>query len=86
LSRSPPAVDELADYLIRRAAAKDPNVGAWLYIDGTEAETHAAPRHDCRPGEDCPDDGTPRDCNALTATAPAHCDTNKRRTGRHNRA
>ena len=41
--------DHLADELVRIAADKDPNVGRWLHIDGTEAETHAAPRHDCRP-------------------------------------
>src|SRR4051812_4991947 len=73
-----PAFDELADYLIWRAAAKDPNVGAWLYIDGTEAETHAAPRHDCRPGEDCPDDGTPRRLQRL--------DSHGARTLRHKQA
>jgi hypothetical protein len=51
--------DRLADHLIGLAARKDPNVGRWLHVDGTEAETHAVPRHDCQPGDDCPTAGQP---------------------------
>jgi hypothetical protein len=47
--------DELAGHLIGVAASKDPNAGAWLRIDGTECETHAAAHHDCGPNDDCPD-------------------------------
>jgi hypothetical protein len=51
--------DRLADELIGLAANKDPNVGRWIHVDGTEAETHAVPRHDCQPGDDCPTAGQP---------------------------
>ena len=46
--------------LIRQARAKDPRVGMWLEIDGTECETHAQQQHACGPEDDCPTRGQHR--------------------------
>jgi hypothetical protein len=46
--------ERAAASLIQRARAKDPRVGSWWHVDATEAETHAAPQHDCLPHEPCP--------------------------------
>jgi hypothetical protein len=48
------ALDEVAGLLIRAARARDPRVGAYLHVDSTEAETHAAFVHDCTVEEGCP--------------------------------
>jgi hypothetical protein len=48
------AFERAAASLIQRARSKDARVGAWWHIDATEAETHAAPMHDCLPHEPCP--------------------------------
>ncbi len=40
--------------LMQEAHGRDPRVGAHWHVDGTEAETHAAPHHDCRPEDPCP--------------------------------
>lgn len=45
--------EHAAGELIRAARRRDPRVGAWWHVDATEAETHAAPQHDCQPGETC---------------------------------
>jgi len=48
------AFERAARSLIRHARKKDLRVGAWWHVDATEAETHAAPVHDCLPHEPCP--------------------------------
>lgn len=48
------AFAEAAGKVIRKARESEPRIGQWLHIDGTETETHAAPRHDCQPGDGCP--------------------------------
>ena len=48
------AFEEAAATLIQMARRKDARVGAWLHIDASEAETHAAPQHDCTAYDPCP--------------------------------
>ena len=48
------AFERAAAALIQRARGKDARVGAWWHVDATEAETHAAPQHDCLPHEPAP--------------------------------
>jgi hypothetical protein len=48
------AFERAAATSIQRARSKDPRVGAWWHVDATEAETHAAPKHDCLPSDPCP--------------------------------
>jgi hypothetical protein len=43
-----------ASELIQTARRKDPRVGMWWAVDGTECQTHAQPQHDCGPNDDCP--------------------------------
>lgn len=45
---------EAAAMLIQKARRRGCRVGAWQHIDGTEADTHSAPSHDCQPHENCP--------------------------------
>jgi Transposase DDE domain len=54
LEKHADAFERAAATLIGHARAKDPRVGAWWHVDSTEAETHAAPQHDCLPHEPCP--------------------------------
>lgn len=42
-----------AGKLIQHCRRHEPLIGAHVHVDGTEAETHAALVHDCRPGEPC---------------------------------
>ena len=46
--------EQFAAKLIQKARSRDPRVGAQVHVDATESRTHAAPRHDCQPGEGCP--------------------------------
>jgi hypothetical protein len=39
--------------IVKHARRHEPMVGLHVHVDGTEAETHAALVHDCRPGEGC---------------------------------
>jgi hypothetical protein len=39
--------------LIQHARRHEPRIGNHIHVDGTEAETHAALVHDCKPGEGC---------------------------------
>jgi hypothetical protein len=73
LEAFPDEVNRLADELIGIAASKAPYVGAWLHIDGTEAETHAVPRHDCQPVITVPRPGSahPSGWNASIPQVPA---------------
>jgi hypothetical protein len=48
------AFEQAAATLIQMARSKDERVGAWLHIDASEAETHAAPQHDCTAFDTCP--------------------------------
>lgn len=57
LELSSDAFRDCAAQLMQKATARDPRVGAWLHIDASEAETHAAPQHDCQDGEGCPTEG-----------------------------
>ncbi|MHB8325360.1 MAG: hypothetical protein ACYDEA_00680 [Candidatus Dormibacteria bacterium] len=67
--------EEAAAHLIQRARAKDQRVGARWHLDASEAETHAAPQHDCTSYDDCPTAKTgrrnPRMQRVGTATAKA---------------
>ena len=67
--------EEAAAILIQKARAKDQRVGAWWHLDASEAETHAAPQHDCTAYDDCPTAKTgrrnPRMQRVGTATAKA---------------
>ncbi|HVA22166.1 MAG TPA: hypothetical protein VNN74_08745 [Candidatus Micrarchaeia archaeon] len=49
-----PAFEAAAAQLIQMARAREPRVGAWWHIDASEAETHAAPQHDCTASDPCP--------------------------------
>lgn len=42
-----------AEKLIQHCRRHEPLIGAHLHVDGTEAETHAALVHDCRPEDGC---------------------------------
>lgn len=44
---------KIAGKLIQHCRRHEPLIGAHVHVDGTEAETHAALVHDCRPGEPC---------------------------------
>ncbi|MBA3734377.1 MAG: hypothetical protein H0W90_04125 [Actinobacteria bacterium] len=44
---------KVASKLIQHCKKHESQIGAHVHIDGTEAETHAAPVHDCQPGEGC---------------------------------
>lgn len=44
---------KVAAKLIRHCKKHQPLIGAHQHVDSTEAETHAALTHDCRPGEAC---------------------------------
>jgi hypothetical protein len=48
-----------ASELMQRARTKEPRVGAWWHLDGTEAETHAGLLHDC---QSVKTSGTPWKC------------------------
>jgi hypothetical protein len=48
------AFEELAIDLIRAARARDPRVGAWGHMDGTDVEAHVRAHHDCKSWEYCP--------------------------------
>ena len=67
--------EEAAAHLIQRARANDQRVGAWWHLDASEAETHAAPQHDCTSYDDCPTAKTgrrnPRMQRVGTTTAKA---------------
>ena len=69
------AFEKAASLLIQKARQRDPRVGAWVHLDGSEAETHAAPRHDCTAYDNCPTAGSgrrnPRMLRVGTATARA---------------
>lgn len=64
-----------AALLIQKARARDQRVGAWWHLDASEAETHAAPKHDCTADDQCPTAKTgrpnPRMSRVGTATARA---------------
>jgi hypothetical protein len=47
------AFAEIGDHLVMTARKHDPRVGMWLVVDGTECQTHAQPRHDCKAHEAC---------------------------------
>lgn len=49
-----PAYEAAAGLLIRHARQFEPQVGMYLHVDSTEAETHAAFVHDCTVEEGCP--------------------------------
>jgi hypothetical protein len=51
------AFEAAASNLIQLARQHDPRVGAWWHIDASEAETHAAPQHDCQLVDPCPTRG-----------------------------
>lgn len=51
------AFAEAAGMVMRQARKKEPRIGRWIHVDGTEAATHAAAVHDCRRGEGCPREG-----------------------------
>ncbi len=57
LERCAPAFEAAAASLIQKARARDPRIGSWCHIDASEAETHAAPQHDCLPTDGCPTSG-----------------------------
>lgn len=40
-------------YLIQLARRHNPMIGAHVFVDGTECQTHAATHHDCGPNDDC---------------------------------
>jgi hypothetical protein len=69
------AFEEAAAQLIQMARRKDQRVSAWLHIDACEAETHAAPQHDCTAFDSCPTAlkgrRNPRLMRVGTATAKA---------------
>lgn len=46
--------ERAASHLIGVARTRDVRVGCWWHIDASEAETHAAPQHDCSTNEFCP--------------------------------
>ena len=48
------AFERAAAVLIQKAHAQDNRVGAWWHLDASEAETHAASRHDCTTYDNCP--------------------------------
>lgn len=45
--------EEAAHLLIQLARRKNPLIGAWVYVDGTECETHAMEHHACGPNDAC---------------------------------
>jgi hypothetical protein len=53
LEKASDAFRNIAAKLIQHCRRHDANIGAHVHVDGTEAETHAALVHDCRPGEGC---------------------------------
>ncbi|HUY61573.1 MAG TPA: hypothetical protein VMW49_06820 [Candidatus Dormibacteraeota bacterium] len=69
------AFEQAAALLMQKARARDARVGAWWHLDASEAETHAAPQHDCTASDDCPTAQTgrrnPRMQRVGTATAKA---------------
>lgn len=60
LEQFAPVLEEAAAGLIQMARKRNPLIGAWIVVDGTECETHAQPQHDCQPGEACPSQGKKR--------------------------
>jgi hypothetical protein len=50
------AFDEAAGKLIALARGREPRIGNHVHVDSTEAETHAGLVHDCRAGDDCPNE------------------------------
>ena len=49
-----PQYEAAAGKLIQNAISRDRRVGAYVHVDSTEAETHAAFVHDCTVEEGCP--------------------------------
>lgn len=45
--------EEAGARLIQIARNKDPRVGMYIVVDGTECQTHAQPKHDCKAHEAC---------------------------------
>lgn len=52
--------EKAAHLLIQVARRKNPLIGAWMYMDGTECETHAKEHHACGPDDACPTKGQRR--------------------------
>lgn len=65
------AFDEAAGALIALARGREPRIGAHVHVDSTESETHAGLVHDCRHGDDCPNEtGVGRKAPARPERAP----------------
>jgi hypothetical protein len=73
---------QAAGAVIRHSRRHEPRIGRHIHVDSTEAETHAALVHDCRPGEGCPWEGKPR-WKRAGATRPERVDTSRVRDDRH---
>ncbi len=52
-----------AQLVIKMARRRDPRIGAWIHVDGTEVETHAREHHACTDADACPHKGKKRGPN-----------------------
>ncbi len=52
--------EEAARLVIQMARRRNPLIGAWHYVDGTEVQTHAKSHHACGPDDACPTKGHKR--------------------------
>jgi len=60
LEQDPEIITKAVNYVIQLARRREPRIGMWVTVDGTECQTHAQPRHACGPDDDCPTRGKNR--------------------------